>query len=46
MEPFIAILSALNRTAPQIDLSTLLSNALQVAGPDGAARLTLTLPRP
>ncbi|GAB3135648.1 hypothetical protein GCM10027289_29710 [Tsukamurella serpentis] len=44
--PFISIFSALNRTVPQIDLSTLLSNALQLAGPDGAARVTLTLPRP
>ena len=44
--PFISIFSALNRTVPQIDLSTLLSNALQVAGTDGAARVTLTLPRP
>lgn len=44
--PFISIFSALNRTVPLIDLSTLLSNALQVAGTDGAARVTLTLPRP
>lgn len=44
--PFISIFSALNRTAPQIDLSTLLSNALAMAGPDGAARVTITLPRP
>ncbi len=44
--PFISIFSALNRTVPQIDLSTLLSNALQVAGTDGAARVTVTLPRP
>ncbi len=44
--PFISIFSAVNRTVPQIDLSTLLSNALQVAGSDGAARVTLTLPRP
>ncbi|BDH59785.1 MlaD family protein [Tsukamurella sp. PLM1] len=44
--PFISIFSALNRTVPLIDLSTLLSTALQVAGPDGAARVTITLPRP
>lgn len=44
--PFISIFSAVNRTVPQIDLSTLLSNALQVAGTDGAARVTLTLPAP
>lgn len=44
--PFFSIFSALNRTVPLIDLSALLSNALQVAGTDGAARVTLTLPRP
>ncbi|MBS4101590.1 MlaD family protein [Tsukamurella paurometabola] len=44
--PFISIFSALNRTVPQIDVSALLSNALQIAGTDGAARVTLTLPRP
>lgn len=44
--PFISIFSAINRTVPQIDLSALLSTALQVAGTDGAARVTLTLPRP
>ncbi|MET9326170.1 MlaD family protein [Tsukamurella sp. NPDC003166] len=44
--PFISIFSALNRTVPQIDLSTMLSNALRVAGTDGAARVTLTIPRP
>ncbi|BDD84802.1 hypothetical protein TPB0596_45650 [Tsukamurella pulmonis] len=44
--PFFSIFSAINRTVPQIDLSTLLSNALQIAGTDGAPRVTLTLPRP
>ncbi|GAA1074479.1 MlaD family protein [Tsukamurella spumae] len=44
--PFLAILSAIDRTAPQIDLSAFLSNALNAVAPDGTARLTITVPAP
>lgn len=44
--PSVPILAALDRTAPQIDVSSLLSSALAIVGPDGAARITVTIPTP
>ncbi|NMO00738.1 MCE family protein [Gordonia sp. TBRC 11910] len=42
--PLMPIATALNQTLPQVNVSQLLSNALQMFGTDGAARLVVTVP--
>lgn len=42
--PLMPIATALNQTLPQVNVSELLSNALQMFGTNGAARLVVTVP--